>query len=306
MLKEGLKTLSGVYWKVIYVVATAGTTVMVVSFFANRLELAEVTFWQSLTVILPTAMFLGFLFTLTRMRGELNLLYDVGLYVLVGNAFLSSEEEAQDEMHRIDTTEQKVDLTNNATDVTVSERYVGRNIRNEESEYFKFYYNSETFIDDDNTTVKQVIDGNEEVELEVEKIADSGSFTGVYKAYFREPLGRNESFELRIRSQLDSWDLSDGQYVYWDFNRFQNGVDEARCTVEVDTAPETFSAYRAVDHTETIHHNDPKKLDFEIETVDVVERRDGQQFDIEPTGIVDEIYVIDLEWQDPSTANPAT
>lgn len=296
MLRESLNKLSTLYWNIISIVATVGTAVMVYVFFANQLGVSKTTSWQILALVLPTILIIGFVYTLIKIENSRDLPYDIGLYVLVGNAFLSAEESAQDDTHRIDTTEQKIDLTDNAQNVVITEYYTGRNVRSQESEYFKFYFDSETFIEGNSVSVKQILENGREVELEIEKLRREGEFVGVYKADFYKPLQKNDQFELKITSQLDSWDLSDGQYIYWDFNRFQHGVGEAKCTVSVDNKPETIAGYNAIDHTETVHHNDPKKLDFDIHPIELTENKGGQEISVDGEELRDTIYVIKLEW----------
>lgn len=222
--------------------------------------------------------------------------FDPVVYYSACNAFLSTKESVLDDTHYLDEVEQHIDLTNDAENVVMTEHYHGRNVSAEPSETFRFYWDSETFIEDDVTVIQHLDDG-EEVELELLEAGSDDQFVGTYLAAFHDPLERNESFELEVVSEMGSWDLSVGQYVYFDFNRFERGVGQVKCSVGVDTPPRATSAYRAVNHADTSHHNDPAKLDFELtDDVELYANPGETEFWVQDRDLRHVIFIIMLEW----------
>lgn len=269
---------------------------MVFAFAGRQLGLTGVTFWQAFSVVLAGGLLLGFAVTVARLGEQSDRLpFDTGLYVISGNAFLSEERGKQDTRHRIDRLRQHVDLTDGGRDVVITERYEGRNVDEATSEAFQFYFDSETYIQDNEVTVKQVVDG-EDVPRELERVDKDGEFTGSYMVTFVEPLAKGETFTLEITSQLGTWDLSDGEYLFTDCNRFTNGVGDLKYTVELASEPETATAYRAVSHAEMVHHRDPMKLDFSIEEIDIEHDSTGLEYWIRQREASKSVFIIELRW----------
>lgn len=296
MIREAAEQLWAVLGQLVTILATGGTAVMVFAFAGRQLGLTGVAFWQAFSVVLAGGLLLGFTVTVVRLdRQAERLLFDAGLYVISGNAFLSEEREKQDTRHRISQLRQHVDLTDGGQNVVVTERYEGRNVDEELSEAFQFYFNSETYIQDNEVTVTQEVDG-EEVPRALERVDADGEFTGSYTVEFVEPLAKGETFTLEVTSQLGNWDLSDGEYLFTDCNRFTNGVGDLKYSVELASEPETATAYRAVSHAEMVHHRDPMKLDFNIDEIDIEHDSTGLEYWIRQHEVSKSVFIIELRW----------
>lgn len=290
MLREVIKEFSSTLWQMVYLIATAGTFIMVVAFFANRSGLQGKTFWMAMTVLVPLCL-LGAMGVVLVSLDFNSPNFDPALYVVAGNAFLSAEEAAKDNSHYIESMEQHVDLTNGAQDVVLTERYKGRNVRQEPSAEFRIYLDSETFLSDEVTITQHFEDGSSE-QLEVNKIQQEGGFVGIYGVKFKDPIERNELFEIEVKSHLGDWSIDDGQVLHFDFNRFERGVGQATCGFSVDTPPESVSAYSAVDQTDMTHHRDPMELDFEFTEIEVHSTANNTEHEISGQNLRNHIYIM--------------
>lgn len=221
--------------------------------------------------------------------------FDVGLYVLVGNAFLSSEDIRQDSKHRIIETEQSVDLTGDATDVENIEYFKGQNLAEDPSEGFVFYLESETFLDGDAVSAKQISDdGEEDIEVNIRHQPDD--FSAIFEAEFVEPVEQYDEFEIEITSHLGDWSLSNGQYIFYDLDRFHHGLDYAECKAILGTPPTVQKCYRATNKARLDHTNDPLQLDFEIQEVELDSDEDNCEFKYSVTDAKDTILVMEFGW----------
>jgi len=298
MFHEAIDELSGVFWDMTSLVATVGTAVMVFVFIANQLSLTGSQYWMFLTVTISFGFLFGFTLVLIQLNNRTDVINnDYALLAVASDAFLSVDTTLIDEQHAIDKTEQTIDLTNNGNDVVMTESWEGKNVRNDPSEGFKYYYESEAFLKkNEGTTARQILDNGKHVEMEIEPININDQFTGVYQARYQKEVKKGDSFSIEIENRLGPFDISVGQYLYFDFNRFERGVKKALCRVIVDTTPDVIKGYKVVNTADMTHQNDPTKLDYNIEPIEVYSDKTEQTFWVEGQDLQDTIFILKLEW----------
>jgi hypothetical protein len=107
---------------------------------------------------------------------------------------------------------------------------------------------------------------------------------------------RGDRFELEITSRFGTWDVTDGEYLFTDCNRFTRGVGELKFTAEVMTEPETVAGYRAESNAEMVHHRDPTMLDFDIEEIELGRDSSSLEYWIQDEEVFKSVYVLELQW----------